>query len=494
MQMTVSSASLRVSLLWPLIHVAVQNSIDCLSLQLSTSSLADIQDFLVATDPLFLNDGTSTIAGNAQASASNYAVDHSFDHDSIASGRHEADPSKAIASLRTAAAKVATAGMAECGYRSVAHSRKPNLAQHSTPQQQKQPRFSLNVPETSCVFQEVSRINFVSRRDCKVPSNGATFASPLTRPSVHSDNFEYLVVASADWGALGRAEKTSGWLVHRDAVLGLDIACSFDIPGAATAVEWCSASTIVCACGDVVSLVTFDENGANPNTVSVPAFHRGTIRDLAAVSPTGLVLTCGNDGCCFIFDANRLKSDMALSAHTSSMRCLSVGHALSSVGWRTENTVSATTDSGLCALFDVRGSSDTTLVLGNTQYTGAASHTWMDYNTVTLGMRDGSLQIYDVRRPETMVIAASDATCTAISDIEHLNGCLAVIGEPGFSVWQYNGSGLALKASFEQPLSAQQGRLGSCFAGTLLPMTGQAAVNVLCCSGDGVMKDIQVTF
>jgi hypothetical protein len=485
------------SLCRPLIQAVVQNSIDCLSLQLSTSSLADVQDFLAATDPLFLNDGTSTIAGNAQASASNYAVDHSFDHNPTSTGSREAGHGEAMVSLKKAAAQVVSVGNVECGYRSAAHSRNANhaSAQKSRPQQQKQPRFSLNVPnEISCTFQEVSRINLVSRRDCKGPFNGATCAAPLTRPSVHSENFEYLVVASADWGALGRSDKTSGWLIHRDNALGLDVACSFDLPGAATAVEWCSASTVACACGDVVSMVTFDENGANPSTVSAPAFHRGSIRDVAAVPPTGLVLTCGNDGCCFIFDANRLKSDMAVSAEKCYISCLSVGHALSSVGWRTESTVSATTDSGLCALFDVRGKQDSTLILGNTQHTGASSHTWMDYNSVALGMRDGGIQIYDVRWPETMVIAAADATCTAVSDVEHLNGCLAVIGEPGFSVWQYNGTGLTLKASFEQPPDARHGRLGGCYAGTLLPLRGHAAVNVLCCSGEGVLKDIQVTF
>lgn len=505
MQMTVSHqlSCWRVCSLPFLTQAAVQNSIDCLSLQLSTSSLADVHDFLAATEPLFPNDGASEIAGNTRASASNYAVDYSFDHDTTSTGTGTATqdncPAKTVASLKEAAAKVVTAHHAECGYRSAAHSRNPIHAKRSPAQQQKQPRFSLHVPETSCMFQEVSRINLASQRNRKDLSMEAPFAAPLTRPSVHSDNFEYLVVASADWGALGRSDQTSGWLVHRDPALGLDTACSFDLPGAATAVEWCSASTIVCACGDVVAMVTFDENGANPKTVSVPAFHRGVIRDIAAVPPTGLVLTCGNDGCCFILDANRLKSDMAQSAEKCCISCLSVGHAVSSVGWRTETTVSATTDSGLCAVFDVRGRAESTMILGNPQYSGATSHTWMDYNTVALGMRDGGLQIYDARRPDTMVLAASDATCTAISDVEHLNGCLAVIGEPGFSVWQFNGCGLTLKASFEQPQApaagaAQQGRLGSCFAGTLLPMTGHAAVNVLCCSGEGVLKDIQCTF
>ena len=476
-----------------LTRAAVQNSIDCLSLQLSTSSLADVQDFLLATDPLFFNDGPSTIAANTQASASNYAVDPSFSHDPIV--KHEANPKKSTAHLKQAAAQVAAPRDAQCGYRSAAQSRQQKDAPKSNSKQHAHARFSLSVPETACLFQEASRVNFVSRRESCSTSSGASFAAPLTRPSVHSENFEYLVVACADWGALGRSGKTSGWLVHRDGTLGLDIACSFDLPGAATAVEWCSSSTIVSACGDVISMVTFDENGANPTTVTVPAFHRGAIRDLAAVPPTGLVLTCGNDGCCFIFDANRMKSDMASSAEKSGISCLSVGHALSSVGWRTESTVSATTDSGLCALFDIRGDSDSTLILGHTQYTGAASHTWLDYNSVCLGMRDGGLQIYDVRRPDAFVLAATDATCTAISDVEHLNGCLAVIGEPGFSVWQFNGSSLTLKASFEQPPSIGQGRLGSCFAGTLLPMMGTVAgVNVLCSSGEGVLKDIKVTF
>ena len=480
-----------------LTRAAVQNSIDCLSLQLSTSSLADVQDFLLATDPLFLNDGPSTIASNTQASASNYAVDRSFSHDPTA--KRDDNPKKSASDLKQAAAQVASRRDVECGYRSAAQSRKQTDIQKSSKSvqqnQQTHARFSLSVPETACFFQEISRVNLVSRRESGATSNAAAFTAPLTRPSVHSENFEYLVVASADWGALGRSGKTSGWLVHRDGALGLDIACSFDLPGAAVAVEWCSSSTIVSACGDVISLVTFDENGGNPTTVSVPAFHRGAIRDLAAVPPTGLVLTCANDGCCFIFDASRLKSDMALSVEKSCISCLSVGHALSSVGWRTESTVSATTDSGLCALFDIRGDSDSTLILGHTQHTGAASHTWLDYNTVCLGMQDGGLQIYDVRRPDTIMLAAADATCSTISDVEHLNGCLAVIGEPGFSVWQFNGSGLTLKASFEQPSCIGQGRLGSCFAGTLLPMKGTAAgVNVLCCSGEGVLKDIQVTF
>jgi hypothetical protein len=476
----------------------VQNSIDCLSLQLSTSSLADVQEFLATTDPLFLNDGPSTTAGNTQVSASNYAADRSLDRDcmGMAASAYNSHSDIAMASLTEAAAQVATARDAECGYRSAVKSRKPKDPQN--PQKSKSrhylPRFSLNMPETACVFQEVSRVNLVSRRDGKGPADSSSFAAQLTRPSVHSENFEYLAVACANWGALGHSSMSAGWLLHRDGSLGLDTACSFDLPGAATAIEWCSSSTIACACGDVISLVTFDENGSNPTTASVPAFHRGAIRDLAAVPPTGLVLTCGNDGCSFIFDVNRLKSDMALSADKCCISCLSVGHPLSSVGWRTESTVSTTTDSGLCAMFDIRGNSDSTLILGHTQHTGAASHTWMDYNTVALGMRDGGLQIYDVRRPETMLIAVTDATCTAISDIEHLNGCLAVIGEPGFSVWQFNGCGLTLKASFEQPLSAGQSRLGSCFAGTLLPMKGAAAVNVLCCSGEGVLRDIQVTF
>jgi hypothetical protein len=474
----------------------VQNSIDCLSFQLSTSSLADVQDFLAATDPLFLNDcASSTKACSTQASASNFAVESSFNHNLIDSGTDQSHPHNPIAAIKEVSALVAAARDPECGYRSAAHSRKPSDAQKhkSTPAHQHH-RFSLNMPETSCIFQEASRINLVSRRECKELSSRATFAAQLTRPSVHSENFEYLVLASADWGALGRSGKTSGWLVHRDGALGLDTACSFDLPGAATAVEWCSASTIVGACGEVISIVTFDENGANPTAVSVPAFHRGVIRDLSAVPTTGNVLTCGNDGCCFIFDANRLKSELALSAEKCCISCLSVGHPLSSVGWRTESTVSVTTDSGLCALFDIRGDSNSTIILGHTQYTGAASHTWMDYNTVALGMRDGVLQIYDVRRPETIIMQATDATCTAISDVEHLNGCLAVIGEPGFSLWQYHSSGLTLKASFEQPQRADQDRLSSCFTGTLLPMGGAAAVNVLCCSGDGVLKDIQVSF
>lgn len=473
---------------------AVQNSIDCLSLQLSTSSLADVQDFLYATDPLFLNDGASTTACNAQVSASNCAVDRSFNQHLINTGPNEPRHQNAMASVKEVAAQVAIARDPECGYRSAARSGKPSNAHKNMSQQQKRQRFSWNVPETSCIFQEASRINVDSRRDCKEISNTCAYVAPLTRPSVHSENFEYLVLASADWGALGRSGKTSGWLVHRDGTLGLDIACCFDLPGAATAVEWCSASTIVAACGDVISMVSFDENGANPNTVSVPAFHRGLIRDLAAVPPSGLVLTCGNDGCCFIFDANRLRSEMASSAEKCCISCLSVGHPLSSVGWRTESTVSVTTDSGLCALFDIRGESNSTVILGHTQYTGASSHTWMDYNTVTLGMRDGVLQIYDVRRPETMIMQAVDATCSAISDVDHLNGCLAVIGEPGFSVWQYGSSGLTLKASFEEPPRLDQLRLSSCFAGTLLPMSGTATVHVLCSSGDGILRDIQVTF
>jgi hypothetical protein len=493
-QMTVREACLRACLFATLTQASVQNSIDCLSLQLSTSSLADVQEFLATTDPLFHNDGPSTIAGNTQVSASNYAEDRSLDRDAWLPSAYKAASGTTIASLKNAVAQVATVRDAECGYRSAVKSRKAKDAQTSKSRQQMLPRFSLNMPETACVFQEVSRVNLVPRRDCKELADASPLAAQLTRPSVHSENFEYIAVACANWGALGHASKTSGWLLHRDDSLGLDTACSFDMPGAATAVEWCSSSTIACACGDVVSLVTFDENGSNPNTVSVPAFHRGTIRDLAAVPPTGLVLTCGNDGCSFIFDVNRLKSDMAHAAEKSCISCLSVGHPLSSVGWRTESTVSVTTDSGLCAMFDIRGNSDSTMILGHTQYTGAASHTWMDYNTVALGMRDGGLQVYDVRWPDTMMIAAMDATCTSISDIEHLNGCLAVIGEPGFSVWQFSGSGLTLKASFEQPVRAEQGRLGSCFAGTLLPMKRAAAVNVLCCSGEGVLKDIQVTF
>ncbi len=472
----------------------MQNSIDCLSLQLSTSSLADVQDFLSSTDPLFLNDGASATACSTQVSASNYAVDRSFKHHLIDSSTNESQLHNAIATVKGVAAQVTAAPHPECGYRSAARSRKPCDDQKHKSQLQKHLRFSLNMAETPCFFQEASRINLELRHDCKEFSSRGKLLAPLTRPSVHSENFEYLVLASADWGALGRSGKASGWLVHRDGALGLDVACCFELPSSATAVEWCSASTIVGACGDIISMVSFDENGANPSTVSVPAFHRGTIRDLAAIPLSGLVLTCGNDGCCFIFDANRMKTDMALLEEKCCISCLSVGHPLSSVGWRTESTVSTTTDSGLCALFDIRGDSNSTVILGHTQYTGASSHTWMDYNTVTLGTRDGVLQIYDVRRPDTMVMQVVDATCTAISDVEHLNGYLAVIGEPGFSVWQYSGSCLTLKASFEQHPRLEQERLSSCFAGTLLPMSGTAAVNVLCSSGDGVLKDIQVTF
>jgi hypothetical protein len=487
MQMIVRDGSSRAYSLLPLTQIAVQNSIDCLSLQLSTSSLADVQDFLSATDPLFLNDGAS--ACKKEVSASNYAVDRLFNHNLVTDGTIDCQRQNVKASAQEVAAQLAMKRDPDCGYRSLAQSiQHLSNTQKIISLQRKHQRFSLNMPDTSCIFQEASRINLNLWRD------RGTHAAPLTRPSIHSENFEYLVLASADWGILGRSDKTIGWLVHRDGSLGLDTACCFDLPSAATAVEWCSASTIVGACGDCISMVSFDENGANPITVSVPAFHRGVIRDLAAVPPSGLVLTCGNDGCCFIFDANRLKSDLASSAEKCCISCLSVGHPLSSVGWRTESTVSVTTDSGLCALFDIRGDSSSTVILGHTQHTGASSHTWMDYNTVTLGMRDGVLQIYDVRRPETMIMQVTDATCSAISDVEHLNGCLAVIGEPGFSVWHYSGSCLTLKASFEHPSRSDQERLSSCFAGTLLPTNGTAAVNVLCSSGDGVLRDIRVTF
>lgn len=118
--------------LWaPLTRAAVQNSIDCLSLQLSTSSLADVQEFLATTDPLFLNDGPSTIASNTQVSASNYAADRSLDRDCVAAGAYNAQSNcySAIASLKEAAAHVATARDAECGYRSAVKSRKPKDAQ-----------------------------------------------------------------------------------------------------------------------------------------------------------------------------------------------------------------------------------------------------------------------------------------------------------------------------------------------------------------------------
>ena len=126
-------------------------------------------------------------------------------------------------------------------------------------------------------------------------------------------------------------------------------------------------------------MIAFDVNGANPITVSVPVFHKGAIKYLAAVSPTGFVRMSENDGCCFIFDVDHLALEIASAAETLCTPCLSVGHSRSSVGWRSDFTVAMTTDSGNCALLVVRGNLNSMKILGNTQYTGAASHTWLQH-------------------------------------------------------------------------------------------------------------------
>jgi WD40 repeat protein len=128
-------------------------------------------------------------------------------------------------------------------------------------------------------------------------------------------------------------------------------------------------------------------------------FHQDTIRELDLCPfQRNMVASCGFDGNVFITDITKLSTNSENSVYF----CRDV---VGSVRWHPSDpcVVSATTDTGVFHMIDIRTGSQSLPRIFDTAKTELYTHLYCDSNTVLLGYGDATFKILDLRYHKRLV-------------------------------------------------------------------------------------------
>mmetsp|Transcript_35096 Transcript_35096/g.88678 ORF Transcript_35096/g.88678 Transcript_35096/m.88678 type:complete len:684 (+) Transcript_35096:58-2109(+) len=210
---------------------------------------------------------------------------------------------------------------------------------------------------------------------------------------------------------------------------------------AISGMDWLSAKEILVATGKHMTIVSLSE-GRLRKRIDMPVMHRDDIRDIQLSKHNkNMCLSGGYDGRAFITDCERVVSDQMSYRPESSNAVYETGpSSVSSVQWNPvmANLASITTDSGYMHCFDTRlGSTERQTVIIKTGFSQLYSHGWSDTHGFVLGYGDGSLRLFDIRRPSHCVCTFSDPHVSMCGDIvfDPQRRFMVNFGFPGFSVW-----------------------------------------------------------
>jgi len=175
-----------------------------------------------------------------------------------------------------------------------------------------------------------------------------------------------------------------------------------------------------------------------------------------------MCLSGGYDGRAFVTDCEKVVSDQMSYRLESSNAMYETGQgSVSSVQWNPimANLASITTDSGYFHCFDTRvGGSERQTIVIKTNFRELYAHGWSDTHAMLLGYGDGSLCLFDIRRPAHCVCTFADPHVKMCGDIvfDPQRRFLVNFGAPGFSVWRNDANCLSLWNSDPSNVSPAQ--------------------------------------
>jgi len=220
--------------------------------------------------------------------------------------------------------------------------------------------------------------------------------------------------------------------------------CTYNISEHVRDLEWVNNEWVIFAVAQRVGLIKVGQDLIVADVVSFPDFHTDIVREISICHQNAnLLISGGFDGNVFVTDIQKLVADIKRNEKKSENWLYPCKEVVGSVRWYPTSPFigSCTTDTGLLHIFDLRVDHKRDSQVYDTLTDMLYTHAYKDENTVLLGFGNGTMQVYDIRKPKTTKINdIKDPGQMEIGDIrfDKNSEIFAVFGNPKFTLSKYS--------------------------------------------------------
>jgi len=197
--------------------------------------------------------------------------------------------------------------------------------------------------------------------------------------------------------------------------------CTYNISEHVRDLEWVNDEWVIFAVAQRVGLIKVGQDLIVADVVTFPDFHTDIVREISICHQNANMLISGGfDGNVFVTDIQKLVADIKRNEKKSENWLYPCKEVVGSVRWYPTSPFigSCTTDTGLLHIFDLRVDHKRDSQVYDTLTNMLYTHAYKDENTVLLGFGNGTIQVYDLRKPKTTKINdIKDPGQTEIGDI-----------------------------------------------------------------------------
>jgi len=220
--------------------------------------------------------------------------------------------------------------------------------------------------------------------------------------------------------------------------------CTYNISEHVRDLEWVNDEWVIFAVAQRVGLIKVGQDLIVADVVTFPDFHTDIVREISICHQNANMLISGGfDGNVFVTDIQKLVADIKRNEKKSENWLYPCKEVVGSVRWYPNSPFigSCTTDTGLLHIFDLRVDHKRDSQVYDTLTNMLYTHAYKDENTVLLGFGNGTIQVYDLRKPKTTKINdIKDPGQMEIGDIrfDKNSEVFAVFGNPKFTLSKYS--------------------------------------------------------